>query len=371
MQRKMAAGQEAQPPGARSAPRALRLALARAARDLFDLPLAVIGATQARCGQEQLGEHLGAGRMLILLDGPEGRVGALSVDRDSLSAIIQQQTMGQVTGGAPAERPFTGTDAAMVAPLVDAMLKRAAELADILPDKRCLAGYRFGARTEDLRSLLIAVDAERFRLFELTLDFAAGVRQGRWCLALPEPEELPDPEELGAAGPRLDRVAGTARAELSAVIGHLRLPLAELAGMRPGDLLPLHHKQLDRADLVGIDGACIASARLGQIGGMRAVRLNESAPRTPPRGEGQFLAGSLPQPESAAGLTVEMPKMPMANSPGADTAGEGGAMPLDIAAMPAFAGEESEEALPRLSPGQAALEISELAGLPLDGADED
>ncbi|MFD2854864.1 hypothetical protein ACFSZS_08915 [Seohaeicola zhoushanensis] len=46
-------------------------------------------------------------------------------------------------------------------------------------------------------------------------------------------------------------------------------------------------------------------------------------------------------------------------------------MPLDIAAMPSFAGEESEEALPLLSPGQAALEISELAGLPLDGADED
>ena len=366
--RKMAAGQEAAQPGGRSAVRALRIGLARAARDVFDLSLAVIGATQSRCAQAILARTLGEGRMLLLLDGPDALTGAVAVDRDSLSAIIQQQTTGKLTTGEVAERAFTSTDAALVAPLIDAALQRAAAIADILPDKRCLTGYRFGARAEDMRSLLLAIESERFRIFDLTLEFGGGVRQGRWCLALPEPEMPAAPDGDIPSGPRLDRVAGAARAELSAVIGHLRLPLADLARMRPGDLLPLHTRHLDRADLIAINGERIASARLGQIGGMRALRLNETAERTMPRPEGEFHAGPLPQSAAMGGMSAAMPSL--------SSLEEAGAMPMDMAmGMPSLPtlpdiGGGYDDALTSLSPAQAALEISELAGLSLDETDE-
>ena len=73
IQRKMAAGQEGTQPGGRPALRALRLGLARAARDLFELPLAVIGATQARLGQSALEGHLDGDRRH---DQPRGGCGA-------------------------------------------------------------------------------------------------------------------------------------------------------------------------------------------------------------------------------------------------------------------------------------------------------
>ena len=52
--RKVAAGRDDPKIEGRTALRALRLGLARAARDEFGLPIAIIGATQARAGQEQL-----------------------------------------------------------------------------------------------------------------------------------------------------------------------------------------------------------------------------------------------------------------------------------------------------------------------------
>ena len=384
-QRKVAAGQEASPPGGRSAVRGLRIGLARAARDIFEMPVAVIGATQTRCAQASLGQYLGKDHLLVLLDGPDRQVGVLSVDRESLASIIQQQTMGRVTGGEPAARPYTSTDAALVAPLIDETMKRAAAMTDVLTDRRCLEGYRFGARTEDLRSMILAIEAERFRIFNLTLDFAAGVQQGKWCLALPEPEEEPAAASAAPLGPRLDKPAGAARAELSAVIGRLRLPLAEFSAMKPGALLPLQNPQIDRADLVAINGQRIATARLGQISGMRAVRLNELSPKRPARGDGQFQIGSLPQPESGADMTVDMPSLPDLPDPSAmpdlpdlpkmgfpnpmGDSDDAAPMPLDLGGLPSL-GEDEDEPLPNLNPRQAAMQISELAGLSLDGESE-
>lgn len=138
--------------------RALRVATARTAADVFDLSLSVIGATQTWCQQGDLARHLDATRLLILLDGPEAATGALAVDRAVVGALIQQQTMGKVLGGSSGTRPFTSTDAALAAPLIDAMLTGAHELCDRQEDRDCLVGFRYGARSDDLHSLLLALD---------------------------------------------------------------------------------------------------------------------------------------------------------------------------------------------------------------------
>jgi len=116
------------------------------------------------------------------------------------------------------------------------LLSRAAVLSDSADDQRCLKGFRFGAIVEDVRSLMLVLDTKRYRVFDLTIDIAEGAMQGAICLVLPDlpPGTDKDGDSL-LTGPRLDQGFGVIRADLTASIGRLQVPLAELSAMKPGD----------------------------------------------------------------------------------------------------------------------------------------
>lgn len=345
--------------GGRSAAGALRLGLARAADDLFDLALSVIGATQSRIDSDALAKHLPDDRLLMMLDGPDGQLGALTVDRAFLTALIQQQTMGRLTGAEPEKRPFTSTDAALAAPLIDSTLKRASGLADHPADSQCLTGFRFGARAEDARSVLLAMEADRFRVFDLTLEFGGGPQQGGLCVILPEPEEgtqSADDRGLDAAVPSLGQSVGLARADLSAVICRLRVSLSEFSAMQPGDVLPLVQEHLDRTDLVSIDGKKISVGRLGQINGLRALRLNETRPPLPGARDRNGFAADV----GAQAALIDGAKTIDAQ-PAPDKADNEDRPEIDLVETATV--EDPDERIARMTPEEAALEISTLAGL--------
>lgn len=364
LKRKLAAAGDGPGSACGSALRALRLGWARAAADTFDLPLAVIGARQARVAQEDVSRRLAEERLLLLLDGADGTAGALSLDAACVTALLQHQTMGRVSDGAAPARAFTGTDAALAAPLIDAALERAAALAGSPPDRRCLAGFHFGARAETARSLALALEAERFRVFDLTLEFAGGAQQGNICLILPDRPEKPAAAGDGAGGAaatretRIPRAIAAARAELTAVIGRLRVPLDDLAAMAPGDILPLMLDRLDRVDLVTLAGHGVIAGRLGQVGGLRAIRVNETDDRIGARSENAEL-GFSPRRQPPPATPETMPDD--ACDPPAD-----GSEDAAAALVPAA---ESEDIYRAMSPEEAAAEISELAGLGAEDAD--
>ncbi|MDU9002510.1 FliM/FliN family flagellar motor C-terminal domain-containing protein [Sedimentitalea todarodis] len=340
----------------RSAAGALRLGIARSAANLFDLAISVIGIRQARAEQDAIGRHLSDERLLILLDGPPGLTGALVLDRALMVALVQQQTMGRVTATPPDERPFTATDAAMAAPLVDATLERAAKLAELPADVLCLTGFRFGAHVEDRRSALLALDADVYRVFDLTLELDGGPLQGEMCLILPEPKPQAETTRDASTAqdpPTLGHAIGVARADLIAVISRMRVPLADFSKMQPGDLLPLVQERLDRIELVSITGQKVAVGRLGQAGGLRALRLNEM--RTPTLADRDAFASgtgakatALDDPMTVEGHLVD---------PEVDPAG------VDV-----LSESETEEDYSGMSPEDAAVEISALAGLRTDEA---
>lgn len=381
LQRKLDAGRNGAPPGGRSALRALRLGLARAGRDTFDLSVAVIGAKQNRIAQETAGEHLSDDHLLVLLDGPNGEVGALSLDRSCLAALVQQQTMGRVNGADPDQRRFTSTDAAMAAPLIDAMIDRAAGLAEQTRDQHCLSGFRFGARARDVRSVVLALEADRMRLFTLTADFSAGVRQGQIKLLLPDTPVGDATDKEGGDNHGLARAVAGARASLSVVVDRLHLALADLSALQAGDTVPLPGIRLNHADLVAINGETVGVVRLGQSGGFRAIRFNETvapAPAEQTPGGASFEPGALPQPQPQPHSQPQSQSLVQGIAPEADTNmpglidaavtwldegddPEGGQSPL---AGPDASDDDAP--LPRMSPEDAAAEISELAGLPLD-----
>jgi hypothetical protein len=375
LERKVAASREVDLGSGRSILRALRLALARAAKDLFELPLAVIGAKQARCDAEGAGAYLADDRLLVLLDGGDGLAGAVSLDGACVAALIQQQTMGRVTGITMGERPFTGTDAALAEPLIEALLTRASGLTDQPEDKNCLSGFRFGARVEDARSLVLALEADKYRIFDLTIDIAEGTMQGAICLLLPD---LPPEPEKGAKngkgspppGPGLDRAFGVMRADLTATICRLRMPLTELAALKLGDVLPLVRERLEETELIAIDGRSIAAGRLGQINGLRALRLNETKAATDysdlPAPDG--FAARVVEPETLGddaitldGSIVAENSENLTKSALPALIGEGDSLALYD--EPAEPGEDTGNLLDRMTPEEAVAEISQLAGL--------
>lgn len=353
VQRKLAAASSGKQTGERTALRALRLGFARAAATVCELPLAVIGATQRRADADDLADYIRDGWLLLLLDGAEGQIGAMLFCPDSIAALIQHQTMGAVSGGSTVDRVFTETDAAMVAPLLDVALQKASDLVQVAADARCLTPYSFGARTEDARSLALALEEDQYRVFELSLDFTGGAAQGTACLILPEPPEPEKTKTNKKNGPRLDKAIGGATAEMTAVICRMRVPLAELSAMAAGDVVPLTMGRFDKTELQAISGQRVTTGQLGQAGGFRAVRLAGFKPQFAGNSDDFDTSLGLPPPNAD----------PVQNSMILD-----GTVLSEVepdAKTEVLMDDDDDALFAGLSEQDAAREISELAGLPL------
>lgn len=276
--------------------KALRRALSRTADVLWDLALVTQSVAVEMLDQDGVVAALTPGDLLLLLDGPDGALGLVLVDRQVMTGLIEVQTIQQVTQmPLDAERDLTPTDAAMMAPLLDGTLDR---LADSLADHPLhgqLQGYRFGAMVEDARTVSLLLDGAAYRVFTAEVDLALGRRRGVLKLVLPErkprrgadappPDDLPGPHEA-----LLSRVP----AKLNAVLTRVRLPLNKARDLKPGDLLPLVPDALDRVEVMAGTGHLVARGRLGKVNGLRAVRLT-----WPVIGEGAVhgaaFAGSAP-----------------------------------------------------------------------------
>ncbi|MCG7622400.1 FliM/FliN family flagellar motor switch protein [Epibacterium sp. Ofav1-8] len=271
--------------------KALRRSVARAAEDLCELPMAVIAARQTNRTPDDLGGLLSDSHLLVVLDCPQGRIGAATLDAAAVTALIQQQTMGTVMGMSGTERHYTPTDAAMVAEFLEKLFAKVSSLLHDQTDLRIFEGYRFGAQVEDVRTLVLGMEAEDYRVINMNVDLATGKMQGEICLVLPEPSVEQLDETDSVRGPRLGSSVGSMRAELTAVLCKMRVPLRQFAALKKGELLPLDQAYLYETDLQAINGQPIAKGRLGQMNGSRAVRLTEQRTRLVSGGEGSFSDG--------------------------------------------------------------------------------
>ena len=312
-------GQEEQGDKPRSVLRALRLAFARSAGEKLQLPMSVIGARQSSRMPDDLARNVGEDWLLLQFRNGDGASAAVCVDQGTVSAVIQVQTIGEVMPGAPTPRAFTDTDAAMVAPLVEDALTRAASLVDASGDQSSLTGCEFTTRLADLRTLSLAMVEDAYRVFDLTVELAGGLRQGQVAVFLSD--RPADSDDTGAAqddiGPNLEQASGVLRADLNTVICRMSLPLSSLSELRLGDVLPLTGVRLDRAEILTIDRNRAAIGRLGQCGGMRAVRLNKYVPlltlaQSDVEGFQEARSQVSPHSETDISAPAEMPLTPAA-----------------------------------------------------------
>src|SRR6056297_2790933 len=99
IRRKTRAAREGADPRVLSPVRALRLALARAADTLYDLPLVVATVEQRRVEAGEVEDALGTEGLYLLLDGAAGARAALRLCPGLVSALIEMQTTGHVRPG--------------------------------------------------------------------------------------------------------------------------------------------------------------------------------------------------------------------------------------------------------------------------------
>lgn len=310
LRRKTSVGQRAREVRGLTPTRAIRIALARAAGDLWELPLSALSVDHDVVNVERLSGFFDEQDLFLLLDGPDGVRGGMAVDRALLTSVTEVQTIGSVSERPPGERAYTPTDAALFAPLADAMLERV-DLALNGPESEVAAchrreaawalGYRFGAKVDRLRSLLLALEGEEFHILRAEVHIAAGMRRGRIMLCLPDAavdEQDPDAEPCHEPGAHAEALS-TVPTRLSATLPRFRLPLARATRLQVGDVLPMTPDALGNVLLRASDGRCVARCALGKIGDLRALRVE------PRSGEGG--AARSETAEAASGFSAGLP----------------------------------------------------------------
>lgn len=266
--------------------KALRRALSRSADTLWGLMMTSQGVSQETLNQDDVCDLLTKCELLVLLDGQDGRAGALTMDRNVLTGLTEAQTLGRVTGKAIEDRPLTATDAALVAPLIDDALGRFSTNLDGHHLCSAFSGFRYGAKIEDARSLSLLLGESEYVCFRVSLDLADGVRQGELVLILPlgaAKEPIAEaPEVAGQPGAHHGRLQQV-RAEMRVDLCRIERRLSDLSALNPGDLIPLPDGVLNGARLVAPGGYVVAEVNLGRVDGFRAVRLETQLQSAPPQ----------------------------------------------------------------------------------------
>ena len=265
------------------------LALARAARDMFGLALDLEEVRGRRISLAELLEVAPDRAMICLLEGPKGGLGVLMLAPEVLAGLIEAQTLGRVSDQPVTPRKPTRTDAAMVAEFLDSTMAGLEEALLTDEDLTWTDGFRYAGWLDELRPLGLMLEDAPFKTLTGRMQLGGGQKSGVAVLALPAEGHGRRPHRVqqltAVREPAADMVFKAAIAEqimaadavLRAVLSRVTLPLAEVMGLKAGDVLPLPNAAIDRLEVQGLDGRRVATAKLGQQRGMRAIRLQVGA----------------------------------------------------------------------------------------------
>ena len=282
LRRKLRQGEPTTPPAADMSPgRALRLALSRAADRTVGLRLTVLGLTDDIMTLDEVVDQLSPDHMILSAttgaDSGADLLGLLAVDPELRSCLIEIQTMGALSTAAATPRGVTAADAALATPVMVAFLAMLNETATGTQLAGWAADTTIGPPLEGPRAAGLALPDGAYRLVRLSLDFAAGERQGELCLALPQhrnPRAAPkDGATCAAWAAAFNDQVQNSHANLNAVLHRIRLPVSQIEAFELGQVIPLAGTRVTSIKLVGADGRIVTTARLGQMAGQRAVRV--------------------------------------------------------------------------------------------------
>ena len=272
--------------------RLLRRAVARAGTQL-GAQLSAIGVEEGEVTLDEVLSGLDQSHLMIVLERSGEALGLAVADLELRDVLVEVQTLGQVAEAAPGRssspavsRPVTRADAALARPLIEGVLEELRQGGPGTDLPLWADGVVCGSRLGTTRDVGAQLRPGDYRRVCLSLDPGADGRQGLLTLILP-PAGSPTQEDCDSGDDRrwsaaLEDAVFEAPATLTAVLTRQRLTLQETEGFSVGQLLPLPGVAVSSVVVEGADRAVLGTARLGQVAGRRAVRLE--LPGTPDLG---------------------------------------------------------------------------------------
>ncbi|MGL5012011.1 MAG: FliM/FliN family flagellar motor switch protein [Paracoccaceae bacterium] len=258
------------------------MALRRAAQDTVSLRIEVESCRLRLLSLTELLELPGARSLIGILDGPAEAMGVIVLSPEVLSGLVEVQTIGSVTTHAPMARKPTRTDAAMVAGFIDCALAELEMALVSQPEQVWAGGFRYASFLDDPRPLALMLEDAKWQVAEAEVSLGGGAKAGRVLLGLPAVGRGANAAQDGVVqaaqkvqfNADLRAQLQQAPVTLDAVLVRIELDLAALMALRAEDVLPLFGASLDTVQLSTEDGRRMATARLGQARGMRALRIS-------------------------------------------------------------------------------------------------
>lgn len=258
--------------------RQMRRALGRAADKAAGLSVSVLGISEEDMDAESLIEGGPEGWVVLgLRDGSSaGLTGLFLLDQPLRSALVEMQTMGSLLPPSDDQRRVTRVDAVMTLPFASQVLAELAEVgfgaADLEP-----AAYDIGP-IDDLRTAGLVVVQGNYRIWRITIQMGGGETQGEMLIAMrPKVSVVTAPvKDTSGWSVALRDAVQEAPAELDAILTRMTMPIHKLEEFEVGQVLNLAGTTVGSVTLTGPGGIIITTARLGQVAGKRAVRVQHS-----------------------------------------------------------------------------------------------
>ncbi|MBM9595683.1 FliM/FliN family flagellar motor switch protein [Roseitranquillus sediminis] len=274
MRRKAGEGRPAPELGRMTTLRAWKIAVPQAADKAASLVAMTRSVTEERVVRDALVEDLPPGALLTLLEGPAERYGLAILDAQILGGLIEALTSGRVTARQAEPRKATATDAMLCADMLDALLEEFERSLSQMPEPPAYSGYRYAAPLVDARAATMTLAEGPYQVFRLELDLGGGAKCGALTVAFPVAPQsgatAPDQRAFSAAFQA--QILG-APASVDAVLHRARVPIATVSEWQVGDVVPVPLSALAAVTLETAEGEVLATARLGQQGGFRAIRI--------------------------------------------------------------------------------------------------
>ena len=261
--------------------RAVRLALTKAANDTVGLVLTVESVAEEITGLDEMLASLTGDLMLVALEQEQGLVGLIALDMEMRAAVLEMETMGAVLAHPADERAPTRTDKMLCDPLLEAFLEAFPTAVAGTPLDGWLDGVMPGDSVESLRAAGLVLEDRDYRIVRLSVNLAGAERQAQLIICLPLEQDVASIDDIPAQHVEWDSTfeanVADAPASLDALLHRFPVSLATAQALQVGSVLPLPGCTVNSVRLLSPDGKEVAQAKLGQMGGYRAVRI-EAAP---------------------------------------------------------------------------------------------
>ena len=305
--------------------RAAATAIGRAADRLYGLGVRPVDIRPGALTLAELPELLPDPALLAVLQGPGDAVGVMALCPETVTALIEIQTIGRVTGRPLAKRRLTRSDATLCAEFVDTFLAELGCEGHGIEGLEQFQGFRYATYIDDSRPLALMMEDRAYRSLGMKVLLGGrDLREGQVFLALPQPR-LESARLRHEASKIIGAVAAAsakpssaatllpqmqeAPVEVMGILCRRRMSLQDLRNLTPGKLLALPRVSLSDARLETPDGQLLAVGKFGESDGCHAIRLRDPdaavtdpvaapAPTVSSEGHGGLPIGDINKPDA-------------------------------------------------------------------------